>query len=80
MACATHRPDTGGTRCVDCGTSLMQVFYADPVDEAGNVIGTAKLTITRSPYPVTVAKIPYYELGVDNTPTIRVREEDFPNG
>lgn len=78
--CAVHRPDTGGTYCVDCGWGLVTAFYSDPVGDDGNVIAEATLTVTYCSWgdPVAV-KVPFDELGIDeDTPTIRVREEDFP--
>jgi hypothetical protein len=49
---------------------VVELFYADPVDEDGNVIGHVTFgDVTASWGPVVVAKVPYAELGHDeNTP------------
>ena len=60
------------------------LFYADPVDGDGNVIATASLKITSATgcfEGLEAVKVPHSEIVLDeDTPTIRVREEDFPNG
>lgn len=60
----------------------LELFYADPVDADGNVIATATFhSVTYSLGTARATKVPFDELGIDeDTPTIRVREEDFPNG
>ena len=58
----------------------IEVFYADPVDEHGNVIATASMSITHSSgRPAVVTKVPHSELAHEDMPTIRVDEEDFPS-
>jgi hypothetical protein len=39
-------------------------FYADPVDEDGNVIGTAHFEITHSLWPIKTVKIPASEMAL----------------
>jgi hypothetical protein len=59
---------------------VVEVFYADPVDEDGNVIATAKLEVTYSGGPARATKVPHSELAIEDAPTIHVRAEDFPDG
>lgn len=57
----------------------VEVFYADPVDEDGNVIATARVSVTYSNGTARATKVPHSEMAVEGMPTIRVREEDFPD-
>ena len=52
------------------------VFYADPVDEDGNVIGTASFVITDSNPPMRAVKVPASEIVLDAENTIHVRVEE----
>ena len=58
----------------------LEIFYADPVDEDGNVIGTATFSVTSTMGPARATKVPHSELAHEDLPTIHVRKEDFPNG
>jgi hypothetical protein len=59
---------------------MLQVFYADPVDEDGNIIGTAFMSALRTPWgDYAPVKIPHDEIVLDPEFTIRVRHEDFPS-
>lgn len=52
----------------------IEVFYADPVDADGNVIGTATLTNVRGPWgPITPVKVPYDEIVLDPETTIHAK-------
>lgn len=55
----------------------LVAFYADPVDEHGNVIGHAEVTILRSPWPMRAVKIPASEIALpDDAPTFKVGGDD----
>lgn len=48
-------------------TEKPVVFIADPVDEDGNVIGTASMQLTSSlTGPLDVVKIPHDEMALDD--------------
>lgn len=58
-----------------------EVFFADPVDEDGNVIAKASLEVTHCPNGDAVAvKVPHSELGLEDMRTIRVDARDFREG
>lgn len=49
------------------------LFYADPVDEDGNVIATARMTIKPNPWIGDAVKIPHSELALEGLPTIHAK-------
>jgi hypothetical protein len=50
----------------------VEVFYADPVDEDGNVIAHVDFKITGSTFPAKAIKVPASEIVLDPENTIRV--------
>jgi hypothetical protein len=56
---------------------MCEAFYADPVDDDGNVIGTAWMGPLKTPWgEITPTKVPHDEIVLDLENTIRAKLED----
>jgi hypothetical protein len=55
----------------------VEIFFADPVDEDGNVIGRATMGDVQTPWgPAKPVKIPYDEIVLEPGNTIRVELDE----
>lgn len=61
-------------------TDKPPVFYADPVDEDGNVIATAHMTIKPNPWTGPAVKVPHSELALEDLPTIHIKMPEHDDG